>query len=150
LKADAWHHRSDAISSIAALIGIAFNIFGGQRWHFMDHLAAFVVAAMIIIVGIKFFKRATADLMDENIPLDKMSDIKKILLETPGALDIEAISARRSGLGIHVDVHLEVDPSITVKQGHDIASDAKRNLKKRYPAIQNVLVHIEPYYPNDH
>jgi len=150
LKADAWHHRSDAISSVAALIGIAFTIFGGARWHFMDHLAAFVVAAMIVFVGIKFFKSATADLMDENIPPDRISDIKKILLETPGALDIEAISARKSGLGIHVDVHLEVDPSITVKQGHDIASDAKKKLKEKYPAIQNVLVHIEPYYPDDH
>ena len=150
LKADAWHHRTDAISSIAAFIGIAFSIYGGEKWMFMDHLAALTVAIMITYVGIKFFREAAADLMDENIPANALKEIRNNLKKTTGVLDVESLTARRSGLGILVDVHLEVDPHISVEQGHEIASAARKDLKKLMPKIQDVLVHIEPFYPNDH
>ena len=150
LKADAWHHRSDAISSVAAFIGIAFTIYGGAKWHFMDHLAALVVAVMITYVGAKFFREAAADLMDHNIPEAALKEIRDNLRKTAGVLGVELLSARKSGLGILVDVHIEVDPYITVEQGHDIARAARKDLKKVMPRIQDVLVHIEPYFPNDH
>lgn len=150
LKADAWHHRSDAVSSVAAFIGIAFTIYGGEKWHFMDHLAAVFVAGMITFVGIKFFRQAASDLMDALIPEEQLEEIRRALRQTPGVLGVETLAARKSGLGILVDVHLEVDPHITVQQGHDIASAARNDLKKRCPNIQNVLVHVEPYFPDDH
>jgi len=150
LKADAWHHRSDAISSVAAFIGIAFTIWGGNKWHFMDHLAAAAVAGMIIAVGVKFFRKAAADLMDENLPAERINEIKQALMITEGVKGVEALYARKAGLEILIDAHVEVNPEISVSAGHTIASKARDELKMRFPDIQNVLVHIEPYFPNDH
>ena len=150
LKADAWHHRSDAISSVAALIGIAFTIYGGAKWHFMDHLAALFVAGMIIWVGIKFFRQAAADLMDKCLPEEELAEIREAILEVEGAEDVEVLAARKSGLGILVDVHVEVDPGISVQDGHAIASRVRDRLQKQFSHIVSVLVHIEPYFPHDH
>lgn len=144
LKADAWHHRSDAISSVAALIGIAFTIYGGPRWHFMDHLAAAVVAGMIVFVGVKFFRRAASDLMDKLISEQQLQFLREAIIQTPGVKAVESLAARRSGLGILVDVHVEVDPEISVYEGHEIARRVRRDLIEKRPNVQNVLVHIEP------
>jgi cation diffusion facilitator family transporter len=150
LKADAWHHRSDAISSVAALIGIAITIYGGPKWHFMDHLAAATVAGMIVWVGISYFKKATSALMDTNIDDGELRTIREYLYSTPGVEGVEVLNARKSGLGILVDVHIEVDPQITVLKSHEIASRARDDLIAKFPQIEKVLVHIEPYFPNDH
>ena len=150
LKADAWHHRSDAISSAAAFIGIAFTIYGGDKWRFMDHLAAVFVGAMIVWVGIKLFRDAAAVLMDEKIPEDKIEEIKRSLLETEGVLGVEALAGRKAGLELLIVAHVEVDPEISVLESHEIASQARDDLMNKYPEIKNVLVHIEPYYPGDH
>lgn len=150
LKADAWHHRTDAISSLAAFIGIAFTVYGGTKWHFMDHLAAVFVGGMIVWVGIKLFRQAAADLMDESIPDDKIEEIKRSLMETGGVLGVEALAGRRAGLELLIVAHVEVDPEISVLESHEIASQARDDLIQKHPEIKNVLVHIEPYYPGDH
>ncbi|NQS98377.1 MAG: cation transporter [candidate division Zixibacteria bacterium] len=150
LKADAWHHRSDAISSVAALIGIAFTIYGGSKWHFMDHLAAIFVAVMIVCVGFKFFRQAASDLMDRCIPQSELTRIRSAILQTSGVMGVEVLTARKSGMSICVEAHVEVDPGMTVLESHEVASNVRDDLKMRYPQIQNVLVHIEPYFPGDH
>ena len=150
MKADAWHHRSDAISSLAAFIGIAFTIYGGPKWHFMDHLAAAVVAGMIIWVGIKFFREAAADLMDACLPESRLTEIRAAIMQTDGVLGVEALAGRKSGLEIFIDAHVEVDPEMSVLKSHAIASSVRDNLKKRFDNIAGVLVHIEPYFPDDH
>jgi cation diffusion facilitator family transporter len=150
LKADAWHHRSDAISSVAALIGIAITIYGGPKWHFMDHLAAATVAGMIVYVGIAFFSKAASDLMDTVLPEKELAEFRSQIMQTTGVLGLEVLAARKSGLGVLVDAHVEVDPKMTVEVSHSIASKVRDDLKNHFHNIQNVFVHIEPYFPNDH
>lgn len=150
MKADAWHHRSDAISSLAAFVGIAFTIYGGPKWHFMDHLAAAVVAGMIIWVGLKFFREAAADLMDASLPEAKLTEIRNTIMQTEGVLGVEALAGRKSGLEIFIDAHVEVDPEMSVLKSHAIASSVRDNLKKRFNDVAGVLVHIEPFFPDDH
>ncbi len=144
LKADAWHHRSDAISSLIALGGITLSIYGGAKWHFMDHLAAALVAGIIIFVGVKFFQRAASDLMDKLIPEEQLRPIREAIEQTQGVRAVESLAARRSGLKVLVDVHVEVNPDITVYEGHEIARRVRQDLIAKCPDVQNALVHIEP------
>jgi divalent metal cation (Fe/Co/Zn/Cd) transporter len=116
----------------------------------MDHLAAGVVAGMIVWVGISYFKKAASALMDTAIDSNELGFIREAVMKTAGVKGVEVLNARKSGLGILVDIHIEVDPEITVLKSHEIASHARDNLTVQFPEIQNVLVHIEPYFPGDH
>jgi divalent metal cation (Fe/Co/Zn/Cd) transporter len=116
----------------------------------MDHLAAGVVAGMIVYVGVAFFRKAASDLMDTILPEKELAEFREQIMLTSGVSGLEVLAARKSGLGVLVDAHVEVDPKMSVEESHTIASRVRDDLKQRFPVIQNVLVHIEPYYPNDH
>lgn len=150
LMADAWHHRSDALSSLVALIGIAGAVFGGERWHFLDHLAAFAVAIVIIHIAIKMFRATSKELMDTMPPVEVIDQLRIIAVGVDGVCGIEKVVARKSGLDLLIDMHVEVEPGMTVEKSHHVAQLVRNKIIEEMSNVKKVLVHIEPYYPGDH
>jgi len=145
LVADAWHHRSDAFSSAAVSVGIAAAALGGPKWHWADEGAALVVAAFIAWIAWDLFKQSAAGLMDTLASDDMEDEIRSVARSVEGVLGVEKTFARRSGLNILVDIHVEVDPEMTVERSHEIASEVTRKLTETIPRVTHALVHIEPY-----
>jgi len=150
LIADAWHHRSDAISSVVALIGIAGAIIGGTKWRFLDQAAAIAVALIIIQVALKVFRESSGELMDTMPAGETIEQLKNLASNVNEVAGIEKVVARKSGLDLLIDIHIEVDPKMTVEKSHCIAQTVRDKIMQTMPNVKNVLVHIEPYYPNDH
>ena len=140
LIANAWHHRSDAISSIAALIGI---IGAGQGFPFMDPLAGAVVGVMIVKVGIDITREGVRDLMDTALSEEHIKKIHSILTEIPEVIHFHDLRSRVIGGEFLIDVHIIVDPEMTVTEGHRVAEIARRSLIKAFNNIQDVLVHVD-------
>ena len=140
LIANAWHHRSDAFSSIAALIGI---IGAWQGFAFMDPLAGAVVGCMIVKVGIDITRQGVRDLMDTALSDEHTEKIHSILKEIPEVLHFHELRTRVIGGEFLIDVHILVDPEMTVTEGHRVAEIARRNLIKAIPNIQDVLIHVD-------
>ena len=143
--ANAWHHRSDALSSIATLIGIGGAMFLGQKWRILDPLAAMVVSVFIIIVSIKLAKPAIKELLEASLPPELVKQIDNIVAHTKGVKSYHEVRSRRNGTTDIVDLHILVDPDITVKQGHDIATDCELRLKKLLGNSAIINIHVEPY-----
>jgi cation diffusion facilitator family transporter len=146
LHADAQHHRSDAISSLAAILGIALAIEGGPTWAWCDAAAAFLVALFIIHTGVAIFKEAAAELMDAMIDPEQLRQMETIAADVEEVLAVETIRARKSGLGILADLHIEVAPDMTVEAGHRVSHLVKAHIQKAMPTVADVIVHIEPHY----
>lgn len=144
LKADAWHHRSDAITSLAVFIGILIAIIMGKGYETADDWAALFAAGFIYYNSFLIFRPALGEIMDEHFYDDLIEDIRKISSTVNGIIDTEKCFVRKSGLTYHVDLHAIVDANITVKEGHEIAHRLEDELKKSLPDIADVLVHIEP------
>jgi cation diffusion facilitator family transporter len=144
LFADAWHHRSDAITSLAAAIGIALAVFGGPTLAFADDAAAIVAGAIIGWNGWRLLRPALDELMDTSPSSALISDIRTAAGAVPGVNAVEKCIVRKMGFQYFVDMHVEVDPSMTVQQGHDIAHRVKDKVRSAIPSVHDVLVHIEP------
>ncbi len=144
LKADAWHHRSDAITSLAAFIGIALAVFMGDGWEDADEWAALVAAGVIIINAYLIFRPALGELMDEQFHDDLIQEIRQIAINHSGVLDTEKCFVRKCGVSHYVDLHLVVDGELSVRKGHDIAHQVKTELVTRLPELTDVLIHVEP------
>jgi len=149
LISDAWHHRSDAFSSFIVLIGIIGAKIGGTRWIFLDRLAAVIVGLIILGIGIKLFIKTASELMDKMPETKILKKINSIALSVEGVMDTETLKARKIGLDIFVDIHIEVNKNITIEKGHKIAHKVKGTLIEKMPVIKDVLVHIEPHYPKN-
>ena len=141
LLAEAWHHRSDAISSVAALIGVTGAMLGFPAF---DALAGITVAILIGHMGVKLYVQSVRELIDEAPQEAVIEGIRTEALKTPGVLNVSEVKARNNGPVVLVDLKLCVNRFLTVEQGHDIASKAKRNILSIEPAIDNVLVHVNP------
>lgn len=146
LQAAAWNYRSDALASLVALIGVAGAIMGGPRWAFLDHAAGGIIALIILYVGVRLFRQTSLELMDTRLPEDQMANIRAIIENVDGVLGVDLIRARKSGLVIFLDVHIEVDKALTVEAGHRIASGVRERVRTEIPEVADVLVHVEPYY----
>ena len=144
LKADAWHHRSDAITSLAVFIGIAFALIMGKGYESADDWAALFAAAIIFFNSFLIFRPALGEIMDEHFYDDLILDIRKTAGNVEGVIATEKCNVRKFGLRYHIDLHATVDANITVKEGHDIAHNLTKELKDKLPEIADVLVHIEP------
>ncbi len=145
LIANAWDHRSDAFCSLAVLVGLGIVRWGGSGWIGADEVAALFVAAAIVWSGVKLFAKSASELMDVQGPDDVVAEIRRV---AEGVTDVQAVEklwVRKSGLEYFVDIHLEVDQSLTVAEGHRIGHCVKDCLRQRFPAIRDVLVHLEPY-----
>lgn len=144
LKADAWHHRSDAITSLMAFIGISIALYMGKGYETADDWAALLASGFIIFNAYLIFRPALGEIMDEHVYDDFIEQIRLVSGQVEGVVDTEKCFVRKAGLTFHVDLHLIVNGSISVKEGHDIAHRLKRTLQDEFPEISDVLIHIEP------
>jgi cation diffusion facilitator family transporter len=140
LMANAWHARSDAASSLIVAIGIIFNLLG---YHSFDLIAAIIVGVMILKMGWTFSYEAIHALTDKAADVDEVEKIKKIILETPGVINVHDLRTRKVGDSIIADVHIEVKGTLTVTEGHAIAVEA-RNRVMRSSRVLNLMTHIDP------
>ena len=145
LRADAWHHRSDAITSVAAFIGITIALVCGEGYETADDWAALFASGFILYNSYLIFRPALGEIMDEHVYDDLIREIREIALSVNGIAGTEKCFIRKAGLKYHVDLHASVDATITVKQGHDIAHQLKDTLKQKLPQLGNILIHIEPH-----
>lgn len=143
--ANAWHHRSDALSSMATLLGIAGAMFLGVEWRILDPLAAIVVAVFIIMVAIQIGKPAVLELLEASLPRDIVAHMYGIIGQTPGVEAFHQFASRRNGKTMIVDFHIKLDPTMTLARAHDVATDVEHRLKAAYGPDMRVNVHLEPY-----
>lgn len=144
LKADAWHHRSDAITSVAAFIGISIALILGKGYEAADDWAALFASGFIFYNSYLIFRPALGEIMDEHTYDDLVADIRKVSINVEGIVDTEKCFIRKAGMQYHVDLHATVDANISVQRGHDIAHKLKNTLRKEIPQLGHVLIHIEP------
>ncbi len=144
LKADAWHHRSDAITSVAAFIGISIALFMGPGYETADDWAALFASGFILYNCYLIFRPALAEIMDEDLHIELTKQIREISLEVPGIRYTEKCYVRKAGMSYLVDLHAVVDATITVRAGHELAHKLQDRLQQQIPEISNILIHIEP------
>lgn len=144
LKADAWHHRSDAITSLMAFIGISIAIYMGPGYETADDWAALFASFFIIYNAYLIFRPALGEILDEHLYDDMIEDIRNVATTVEGVIDTEKCFVRKTGMTYLVDLHLTVDGNITVSQGHEIAHRLKDAIIAAMPEIADVLIHTEP------
>ncbi|MDX1939883.1 MAG: cation diffusion facilitator family transporter [Saprospiraceae bacterium] len=144
LKADAWHHRSDAITSVMAFIGIAIALILGEGYETADDWAALFASVFILYNSYLIFRPALGEIMDEHLYDDLINIIREKSLTVEGILGTEKCFIRKAGMKYHVDLHAIVNGKITVKEGHDLSHKLKDTLRKEIPNIGHLLIHIEP------
>ncbi len=144
LEANAWHHRSDALSSIGTAVGIGGAIFFGQKWTILDPIASVVVGAFILKVAFDLLKNGIGDLMEQSLPEQVEDEIVKLVAGVPGVTEPHDLRTRRIGNHYAIELHILMDGSITLKEAHDKASEVEDVLRKRYGEETHVAVHVEP------
>jgi len=146
--ANAWHHRTDAISSIPAAIAVILSRMS-PSWAFIDHLGAIVVSGFILHAAWGITRSATADLLDRGVPVPIKARISAVALAVDGVKSVHAIRTRHMGPGIYLDLHVLVDGRLSVRQGHDISETVKQALLNDGPEILDAVVHLEPTEPRE-
>lgn len=144
LRGDAWHHRSDAITSAAAAIGIAVALVGGAGYEAADDWAALIACVIIVINGVRILHSALHDVMDGSVPPEWQHAVTVAALATPGVEGTEKCKIRKSGTDQFVELHVRVDPAISVFEGHEIGHRVKDRVLATNPLVRDVVVHIEP------
>jgi cation diffusion facilitator family transporter len=144
LRADAWHHRSDALTSLAAFVGITIALVGGPGYETADDWAALAACTVIVFNAVRLARPAVDEVMDAAIPPETVAEIRSIAAGTPGVAAVEKCRVRKSGLGLLMDIHVEVDPELTVREGHSIGHRVADRLKDGRHPIVDVVVHVEP------
>ncbi len=144
LKADAWHHRSDAITSLLAFVGISIAVAMGEGFESADDWAALLASGFIIYNAYLIFRPALSEIMDEHLYDDLVGEIRTLAKQVEGVVDTEKCLVRKAGISFHIDLHLVVKGDLSVRQGHAIAHDLKNLIQKEIPDVSNVLIHVEP------
>lgn len=143
--ANAWHHRSDSLSSVATLVGIAGAMFLGQRWRVLDPIAAMVVSVFIFVVAWRIGLPSVKELLEVSLPRDLTRKMWTVIGSTPGVEGFHHFMSRRNGNASILDFHIKVDPTTTVVQGHEIATTVERRLRERFGNDMIINIHVEPY-----
>ena len=144
LHADGWHDITDLLSTCVALIAVGLTLADPVRFAAADHVGGLLIGLLIFFLSIQVVRRTIGQLLDTMPDEAKMAEIRRAALAVPGALGIEKCFARRTGLQYHVDLHLEVDPEMTVRESHEIAKRVRIAIKESLPWVADVLVHVEP------
>jgi len=144
LGAEAWHHFSDAITSAAAFVGISIAVAGGPRYAAADGWAALAASAVIAFNGIGIFRKSLNEVMDIAVPGERVDEIRLIAAQVPGVAGLEKCRVRKSGLSYLVDIHVQVNGGLSVREGHRIAHAVKDSLLSSRLRVTDVAVHIEP------
>lgn len=144
LTANAWHHRSDALSSIGAAIGIGGAILLGNRWTVLDPLASIVVGAMLVKVAWDLLGPSFGELTDSSLPADTEAQMLEIIKEVPGVEDPHNLRTRRIGNRIAAEVHIRLDGSQSLEEAHEKATEVERRFRERFGPQSHIIVHMEP------
>ena len=144
VKANAWHHRSDALSSVGTLLGIGAAYFLGEKWRIADPIAAIVVAALIMNVSITLCRTALAELLEKSLPQAVEEEILSIILSVPNVHKPHNLRTRRIGANIAIEVHIRVEGTMTVHDSHEISRQIEDALRSRFGEQTAVAIHIEP------
>lgn len=142
--ANAWHHRSDAFSSIGTLVGIAGAIFLGERWRILDPIAAIVVSAFIIKVAIQLLKPCVDELLERSLPAEVETRIREIILSFPAVSAPHHLRTRRIGNHIAIEVHVRMDGATPLAAAHSVATDIEQRLKAEFGEDTHIGIHMEP------
>ncbi|MEQ9069146.1 MAG: cation diffusion facilitator family transporter [Gimesia chilikensis] len=145
IMAHAWDHRSDALCSLAVLLGLAMISFGGPRFIWADEVASLIVVAAIVWSGVQLFRSSASELMDLQADPEFVEQIQAAALSVEQVENIETLWVRKSGLEYFADIHIEVDQNLTVAEGHRIGHEVKDRLLNEFPRLRDVLVHLEPF-----
>jgi len=150
LAADAYHYRIDSITSLFATIALVLAAYFPEWSLTFDHLGAMVIAGLMIGLGLYAAKNNLNQLMDRNPSPAYFNQVRQAALTVEGVKDTEKIRIQLYGPDAHVDIDIEVDPALTVAVAHKISQKVRVAIQKQWPAVRDVTVHVEPYYPNDH
>jgi len=144
VKSDAWHHRSDALTSIEAFVGISIAMIGGPGYEAADDWAALFAAGIIAWNGQRFLRSALDEMMDVSASPEVVREVEQIAMQVKGVESVEKSRVRKSGLHLAMDIHVRVKGNLTVREGHDIAHEVKKRLLESQHRINDVTIHIEP------
>lgn len=144
LEADAWHDVTDLVSTMIAIIATVLVLMSPERFGVADRIGGMLIGVIIFLLSIQVVRRVVGQLLDTMPESEKMSEIRAVALNVPGALGIEKCFARRTGMKYHVDLHLEVDGGMTVHESHEIASLVRHAIKDQLLWVADVLIHVEP------
>jgi cation diffusion facilitator family transporter len=142
--ANAWHHRSDALSSIGTLVGIGGAYFLGQKWSVLDPIAAVIVSILIAKVAYDLVKPGIGEMLERSLPKEQEEEIESIVLSHRHFSDVHNLKTRRIGSGIAIELHVRVPGNMTVRESHDATVDVERKLRERYGQRTQVILHVEP------
>jgi cation diffusion facilitator family transporter len=145
VAADAWHHRSDALTSLAAFVGISIALIGGPGWEAADDWAAIVASAVILFNGIRLLRPAVDDLMDRSPGGELLERISAAATGTSDVRAIEKLKVRKAGLGYYVDLHVQTDPAMPLHDAHILSGRVKSAIRQAVPEVLGVLIHMEPH-----
>lgn len=144
LKANAWHHRSDVITSIATLIGVSLSFVLGEHWRILDPIASIIIAVFIGISAIQIAKPSINELLEISLPKKEIDRIRNIIKEVPGVMKVHNLRGRKNGHTSIIDVNIHVDPNITVRAGHAITQEVEKTLHKELGKNTIIYIHMEP------
>jgi cation diffusion facilitator family transporter len=144
LVADAWNDAVDLLSASVALVAVSLAIADPAQFLAADHYGGFAVGAIVIVTGLRVVRDSSLELTDTMPSNDLVDSIRRIAFQVPGVEGVEKCFARKTGLQYHVDIHIEVEPTMTVAQSHDIATEVRAHLRRELPSVADVLVHVEP------
>ncbi|HET7584439.1 MAG TPA: cation diffusion facilitator family transporter [Gemmatimonadaceae bacterium] len=147
VKADAWHHRSDAITSLAAMIGITVALVGGPGWESADDWAAIAAALIIFYNGTRIMRPALADLMDRAPDPALLERVARAARAVDTVQAIEKLKVRKVGMGYYVDLHVQTDPAMSLHDAHIVSGRVKSAIRRAVPAVHGALIHMEPFEP---
>ena len=147
--ANAWHHRSDALSSIGSFAGIGGAMLLGPKWYFLDPVVCIIISIAIIVVAVKMPVPALEELLDKSLPDDNVKKIEKLALGVPGVRDIHELKTRRSGIDVLIEAHILVDPDLTIVQAHEISSNVENVLESNFGYHTQINIHVEPDVKNN-
>lgn len=145
LVADAWNDAVDMLSAVTALIAVGLSIYDPVRFLAADRFGGFAVGIIVLLTGFRVIRDTTLQLMDTMPDEELMAQIRAVASQAPGVHGVEKCFARKTGLQYHVDLHLEVDPEITVRESHRIATQVRIRIKEKLEWVADVLVHVEPW-----
>lgn len=142
--ANAWHHRSDAFSSVASLLGIGGAIILGEKWTLLDPLVSCAISIAIIVVAVKMAGPSLNELLDGSLPKSMEDDILSLASEVPGVRNVHNLKTRRNGSSVIIDAHVVVDPDMPVRQSHQIATSVEKALRNKFGSSTQISIHVEP------
>ena len=144
LVANAWHHRTDAFAALAAAAGLGGVLIGGQEWRYLDPLTAIVLSAFLVVVAVRIVASSASELIDRAPDAKVLACIEEVVNQTRGVKSHHSFRARQVGGKVAMDIHIQVDPALTVRQGHDIARAVRQRIVQSDSNVIEVVVHIEP------